>query len=118
VKAAIFKGTKTIEVGQRPDPRIQSPTDAIVRVVRGCVCGSDLWYYRGINQHQVGSIGHEYVGIVETIGDDVTTLGVGDFVIAPFTFNDGTCPACRNGYQSNCPHGGAFGNGQTDGGQG
>jgi alcohol dehydrogenase len=87
-------------------------------VVRGCVCGSDLWYYRGINQHKVGSIGHEYIGVVEAIGADVTELAEGDFVIAPFTFNDGTCPACRAGFQSNCEHGGAFGDGEIDGGQG
>ena len=74
MKAAIFKGKNTIEVGQRPDPQIQNPTDAIVRVVRGCVCGSDLWYYRGINQHKVGSIGHEYVGVVEAVGSDVEDL--------------------------------------------
>ena len=55
MKAAIFKAKGTIEVGERPDPTIENPTDAIVRVVRGCVCGSDLWYYRGINQHKVGS---------------------------------------------------------------
>ena len=118
MKAAIFKGKNTIEVGQRPDPRIQNPTDAIVRVVRGCVCGSDLWYYRGINKHKVGSIGHEYIGVVEAVGDAVTTLAVDDFVIAPFTYNDGTRPACLAGFQSNCEHGGAFGDGDTDGGQG
>jgi alcohol dehydrogenase len=118
VKAAIFRGKNTIEVGQRADPRIEDPTDAIVRVVRGCVCGSDLWYYRGINPHKVGSIGHEYIGVIEAVGRDVHDLAEGDFVIAPFTYNDGTCPACRAGYQSNCRHGGAFGNGDTDGGQG
>jgi len=118
VKAAIFQGPHTIEVGQRPDPTIENPTDAIVRVVRGCVCGSDLWYYRGINQHKVGSIGHEYIGVVDAVGDAVTDLVVGDFVIAPFTYNDGTCPACQHGYPSNCEHGGAFGNGDIDGGQG
>ena len=118
MKAAIFKGRNTIEVGERPDPQIQEPTDAVVRVVRGCVCGSDLWYYRGINQHKVGSIGHEYIGVIEAVGADVTTVAVGDFVIAPFTYNDGTCPACRDGFQSNCVHGGAFGNGDVDGGQG
>ena len=89
-----------------------------MRVVRGCVCGSDLWYYRGINPHKIGSIGHEYIGVVETVGDRVTTLSAGDFVIAPFTFSDGTCPACQAGFQSNCEHGGAFGNGDHDGGQG
>lgn len=118
MKAAIFKGKNTIEVGQRPDPTIENPTDAIVRVVRGCVCGSDLWYYRGINEHKVGSIGHEYIGVIEAVGDAVTDLAVGDLVIAPFTYNDGTCPACQHGYQSNCEHGGAFGNGDIDGGQG
>jgi len=118
VKAAIFKGKDTIEVGTRPEPRIEDPTDAVVRVVRGCVCGSDLWYYRGINAHKVGSIGHEYIGVIETVGPQVRDLAVGDFVIAPFTYNDGTCPACQAGYQSNCLHGGAFGNGDTDGGQG
>ena len=102
----------------RDDPHIQEASDAVVRVVRGCVCGSDLWYYRGINQHKVGSIGHEYIGVVEAVGPDVRDLAVGDFVIAPFTYNDGTCPACRAGFQSNCTHGGAFGNGVTDGGQG
>lgn len=118
MKAAIFKGKNTIEVGQRPDPQIQDPTDAIVRVVRGCVCGSDLWYYRGITPHQAGSIGHEYIGVIEAVGEEVTDLAVGDFVIAPFTYNDGTCPACVHGYQSNCEYGGAFGNGENDGGQG
>ena len=118
MKAAIFRGEKNIELGTRPDPAIENPTDAIVRVVRGCVCGSDLWYYRGISQHKVGSIGHEYIGVVETVGDDVKDLTVGDFVIAPFTYNDGTCPTCRAGFESNCVHGGAFGDGEHDGGQG
>jgi alcohol dehydrogenase len=118
MKAAIFRAEKNIELGERPDPQIQSPTDAIVRVVRGCVCGSDLWYYRGINTHKVGSIGHEYIGVIEAIGNDVTRLAVGDFVIAPFTFSDGTCPACQAGFESNCEHGGAFGDGDIDGGQG
>jgi threonine dehydrogenase-like Zn-dependent dehydrogenase len=118
VKAAIFEGTRTITVGLRPDPTIQEPTDAIVRVVRGCVCGSDLWYYRGINPHKIGTIGHEYVGVIEAVGAGVTDLVAGDFVIAPFTFSDGTCPACVAGYTSNCVHGGAFGDGNHDGGQG
>src|SRR6476659_9320628 len=111
MRAAIFRGERSIEVGERPDPQIQEASDAVVRVVRGCVCGSDLWYYRGINQHKVGSIGHEYIGVVESVGAAVEGLAVGDFVIAPFTYNDGTCPACRAGFQSNCASGGAFGNG-------
>lgn len=118
MRAAIYGGPGDITLGERPDPKIQNATDALVRVVRGCVCGSDLWYYRGINPHKVGSIGHEYIGVVEEVGAEVRDLAVGDFVIAPFTFNDGTCPACRAGFPSNCEHGGAFGNGENDGGQG
>ena len=118
MKAAVFKGKRQIEIGDRPNPTIQHATDAIVRVVRGCVCGSDLWYYRGSNPHKVGSIGHEYIGVIEQVGDEVDDLAVGDFVIAPFTFSDGTCPACRHGFQSDCTRGGAFGDGDTDGGQG
>jgi alcohol dehydrogenase len=118
MKAALFQGTGHIEVGQRPDPTIQEPTDAVVRVVRGCVCGSDLWYYRGINPHAVGSIGHEFIGVVEQTGDQITSPATGDLVIAPFTYNDGTCPACLHGFQANCIRGGSFGNGESDGGQG
>jgi threonine dehydrogenase-like Zn-dependent dehydrogenase len=118
MKAAIFRGPGAVDVGARPDPVIQEPTDAVVRVVRGCVCGSDLWYYRGVNQHAVGSIGHEFIGVVEAVGNAVTNLARGDFVIAPFTYSDGTCPACQHGFQSNCANGGAFGNGTIDGGQG
>jgi Alcohol dehydrogenase GroES-like domain len=105
-------------IAERLDPVIQEPTNAVVRVVRGCVCGSDLWYFRGVNNHAVGSIGHEFIGVVEQVGDGVGNLAPGDFVIAPFTYNDGTCPACQHGFQANCTHGGAFGNGTIDGGQG
>ena len=68
VKAAIFRGPGAVEVGERPDPVIEAPTDAVVRVVLACVCGSDLWYYRGETPHAVGSIGHEFIGVVEEIG--------------------------------------------------
>jgi threonine dehydrogenase-like Zn-dependent dehydrogenase len=118
MKAAIFKGKANVEIGERPDPKIEEQTDAVVRVVLSCVCGSDLWYYRGFNPHKVGSIGHEHIGVIEQVGDEVRELNPGDFVIAPFTFNDSTCPACKAGFQSNCEHGGSFGNGDNDGGQG
>jgi threonine dehydrogenase-like Zn-dependent dehydrogenase len=72
MRAAIFNGPKDITVGERPDPTIQDPTDAVVRVVLACVCGSDLRYFRGESDHPVGSIGHEFIGIVEDIGPDVT----------------------------------------------
>jgi threonine dehydrogenase-like Zn-dependent dehydrogenase len=118
MKAAIFNGPRSIELGERPDPQIQEPTDAVVRVVLGCVCGSDLWYYRGLSPHALGPIGHEFIGVVEEVGSDVHTLTKGDLVIAPFTFCDGTCATCRAGWPSNCLHGGSFGNHGIDGGQG
>ena len=118
MRAAIFNGPHSITVGQRPDPVIQEPTDAIVRVVLGCVCGSDLWYYRGDSDHAVGSIGHEFIGIVEDTGSDVVGIATGDLVIAPFVYCDMSCPHCRVGMTSYCLAGGSFGNGTTDGGQG
>ncbi len=118
MRAAIFKGPHSIEVGERPDPVITAPTDAVVRVVLGCVCGSDLWYWRGETPHAVGSIGHEFVGVVEDVGAEVRGIAVGDLVIAPFKYCDGTCPHCRAGVSSQCIAGGAFGDGKIDGGQG
>jgi threonine dehydrogenase-like Zn-dependent dehydrogenase len=118
MKAVIFNGPGKIELGERPDPKIQEPTDAVVRVVLGCVCGSDLWYYRGLSPHALGPIGHEFMGVVEEVGSDVHTLTKGDFVVAPFTYCDGTCANCRAGWPSNCLHGGSFGNHGIDGGQG
>lgn len=118
MRAAIFKGPRNVEVGDRPDPVIQEPTDAVVRVVLACVCGSDLWYYRGDTPHTVGSIGHEFIGVVEAVGSEVTGINVGDFVVAPFIFSDMSCPNCRNASTITCPRGGAFGNGHIDGGQG
>ena len=118
MKAVIFNGPGKIELGERPDPKIQEPTDAVVRVVLGCVCGSDLWYYRGLSPHALGPIGHEFMGVVEEVGSDVHTLTKGDLVIAPFTYCDGTSANCRAGWPSNCLHGGSFGNHGIDGGQG
>jgi hypothetical protein len=118
MRAAIFRGPRHIEVGTRPDPRIEVGTDAVVRVVLACVCGSDLWYYRGESEHAVGSIGHEFIGVVEEVGAAVDGLRVGALVVAPFIFSDMTCPHCRNGSTISCDVGGAFGNGTIDGGQG
>ena len=118
MRAAIFNGPHSITVGQRPDPTIHEPTDAVVRVVLGCVCGSDLWYYRGESPHAVGSIGHEFIGIVEDIGSEVHGIVKTDLVIAPFVFCDMSCPHCRAGVTSHCVAGGSFGNGEIDGGQG
>jgi threonine dehydrogenase-like Zn-dependent dehydrogenase len=118
MRAAIFNGPKDITLGHRPDPVIAAPTDAVVRVVLACVCGSDLWFYRGESEHPVGPVGHEFIGVVEAVGDDVGNLATGDLVIAPFIYSDGTCHHCRNGALLNCVAGGAFGDGETDGGQG
>ena len=118
MRAAIYNGPHSIEVGERPDPVIAAPNDAIVRVVLSCVCGSDLWYYRGESPHDLGAIGHEFIGVVEQVGPDVRGVAQGDFVIAPFIYCDGTCPHCLAGVTSQCVHGGGFGNHGIDGGQG
>jgi threonine dehydrogenase-like Zn-dependent dehydrogenase len=118
MRAAIFGGPRSIEVGDRPDPVVGEPTDAVVRVVLGCVCGSDLWYYRGKSPHALGPIGHEFIGVVEELGAEVRGVAKGDLVIAPFTYCDGTCAHCQAGWTSNCAHGGSFGNHGIDGGQG
>ena len=85
MKAAIFRGKGAIALGERPDATIKEPTDAVVRVVLACVCGSDLWYYRGQTNYPVGSpIGHEFLGVVEQVGQSVQTIAHSDLVIAPF----------------------------------
>src|SRR5438067_3552571 len=101
-----------------PRPVIAAPTDAIVRIVLSCVCGSDLWYYRGESPHDLGAIGHEFIGAVEQVGPEVRGVAQGDFVIAPFIYCDGTCSHCLAGVTSQCVHGGGFGNHGIDGGQG
>ena len=117
MRAAIFHEPRRIEAGDRPDASLQEPTDAIVRVVLACVCGSDLWYYRGDSPFEPGPIGHEFVGVVEEVGAEVGSLSEGDLVISPFAFSDGTCPNCQHGITTACMNGGFFPmNG--DGGQG
>jgi threonine dehydrogenase-like Zn-dependent dehydrogenase len=119
MKAAVFEGKGKITVQTVPDPIINSPDEAIVRVTMACICGSDLWFYRGITPMEPGSrIGHEFMGIVEAIGDDVKNLKVGDFVIAPFAISDGVCPECRVGETRFCRHGMFWGTNGFDAGQG
>ena len=118
MRATVYNGPYSLAVVERPDPVIQAPTDAVVRVSLGCVCGSDLWYYRGESPHALGPIGHEFIGVVEEIGAEVRGLARGDLVVAPFTFSDGSCPHCRAGVTSKCSSGGSFGNHGIDGGQG
>jgi len=117
MRAAIFNGPRDIVTMDRPDPVIRDASDAIVKVELACVCGSDLWYYRGESAHDHAGIGHEFIGTVETVGPAVTAVSVGDYVVAPFAFSDGTCPHCQAGFQTACPHGGFFGGNGQDGGQ-
>jgi len=104
MRAAVLYGKDDIRLEQIPEPTIRKPTDAIVRNAASCVCGSDLWHYRGINPPPAKPtpFGHEYCGVVEAVGDAVTTVKPGDFVIGSFFASDGTCPNCRNGFQSAC----------------
>src|SRR5687768_4928142 len=94
-----------VRVEEREDPKILKPTDAIIRITATCICGSDLWPYRGIEPIDHQAMGHEYVGIVEEIGSEVRTLKVGDFVVGSFVISDNTCEICQSGYQSQCVHG-------------
>lgn len=108
--ATYLHGPGDIRLDEVEDPRIMAPSDAIVRVVAACVCGSDLWGYRGINETpEPRAIGHELVGVVEEVGSDVRSLRPGDFVISPFTISDNDCPHCRVGMQSACDNVAYFG---------
>jgi threonine dehydrogenase-like Zn-dependent dehydrogenase len=109
VRATLIHAARDIRVEDVPDPAVQRPTDALVRVTAACVCGSDLWPYRGVTRtSEPHRIGHEFVGVVEEVGPDVSTLSVGDFVIAPFALSDGTCVHCRNGVHTSCVHGASW----------
>ncbi|WP_347354705.1 zinc-dependent alcohol dehydrogenase family protein [Intrasporangium sp.] len=115
MRATTIHGPGDIRVEQVPDPRIEEPTDAIVRVTAGCICGSDLWRYRGDNPITVGStIGHEAVGVVEQVGAQVRRVQVGDFVIVPFCHCDNTCANCLAGVQSACVRSGTTQSGQAE----
>ena len=117
MRAAIFHKPYSVTAGERPDAAIRVPSDAVVRVVLACVCGSDLWPYRGESPFEPGPIGHEFIGVVEDVGTEVRNVKKRDFVISPFAFSDGCCPNCQNGITTACMHGGFYPmNG--DGGQG
>ena len=105
MRGAVMHGPGEVRVEEREAPQIVEPTDAIIRVSAACVCGSDLWPYRGIGVEDSMwpmPMGHEYVGIVEEVGDAVTTVKPGQFVVGSFWASDNTCPICRAGYQSAC----------------
>jgi len=105
MKGAILYGPRDVRFEEREDPKIVEPTDAIIRIAATCVCGSDLWSYRGINRTvEPTPFGHEYCGIVEEVGRAVRSIKPGQFVIGSFFASDNTCPHCRAGYQTSCQH--------------
>lgn len=119
MRATTIHAPFDIRLSEVPDPVIEKPTDAVIKIVAGCICGSDLWPYRGENKITPGSrIGHEYVGIVQEVGAEVRSVKAGDFVVTPFVASDGTCPHCLAGYQSACQNLVGIGSKEADGGQG
>src|SRR5438105_5952477 len=105
MRGAMLYAPGDVRLEQRDDPTILEPTDAIIRLSATCVCGSDLWPYRGIETvHGPAPMGHEYVGVVEEVGSDVRAIKPGQFVIGSFFASDNTCEVCRAGYQSSCIH--------------
>jgi threonine dehydrogenase-like Zn-dependent dehydrogenase len=115
MRATTIHGPRDVRVTDVPDPTITAPTDAVVKVVAGCICGSDLWPYRGENDITPGdTIGHECIGIVEEVGAEVRSFRPGDFVIVPFDHCDNTCAHCRHGAQSACVNLGFTESGQAE----
>jgi threonine dehydrogenase-like Zn-dependent dehydrogenase len=118
MRATLIYGAGDVRVEDVPDPTLQEPTDALVRVLHACVCGSDLWPYRSMAASEQGSrMGHEFLGVVEDVGSEVSGLNAGDLVVAPFVWADNTCDFCTEGLQTSCRHGGLWGR-DGDGGQG
>jgi threonine dehydrogenase-like Zn-dependent dehydrogenase len=107
-----------VRIENVPDARLIEPTDAVVRVSRASICGSDLWPYATLQRTETGRrMGHEAIGVVEDVGADVRTMKAGDLVVMPFAFSDGTCVFCDEGLQTSCIHGGFFGTGDVGGAQ-
>src|SRR6266568_2619975 len=118
MRATVMYGAGDVRIEKVPDPQIVEPTDALIRVTRACVCGSDLWPYQKMERSVSGRVmGHEAIGVVEDVGADVRTIKGGDFVIMPFAFSDGTCVFCHDGLQTSCIHGGFFGTTEVAGAQ-
>src|SRR6266511_3579743 len=105
MRGAVMHAPGDVRVEHRPDPKVLQPTDAIVRLSATCICGSDLWPWRGLDT--IGGptpMGHEYVGVVEEVGSGVRTVRAGQFVVGSFFASDNTCEICKAGYQSSCIH--------------
>jgi threonine dehydrogenase-like Zn-dependent dehydrogenase len=119
MRATVMYGAGDVRVENVPDARLVEPTDALLRVTRACICGSDLWPYTQMEPTETGRrMGHEFVGVIEDVGADVRTVKPGDIVVAPFAWSDGTCVFCQEGLQTSCLHGGFWGGTELDGGQG
>ncbi len=119
MRATVMFGAGDVRIQEVPDASISQPTDALVRVTRACICGSDLWPYKSMPASEEGArMGHEFIGVVEEVGSSVSTLKRGDVVVAPFVYSDGTCQFCDDGLQTSCVSGGFWGVGDVDGGQG
>jgi threonine dehydrogenase-like Zn-dependent dehydrogenase len=118
MRAAVMHGAGDVRIETVPDARLIESTDALVRVTRACICGSDLWPYRTLEYSDAGRpMGHEAIGVVDAVGAEVRTMKIGDVVVMPFAYSDGTCVFCHEGLQTSCIHGGFFGTGEVDGAQ-
>ena len=112
-------GAGDVRIENVPDAHLIEPTDALVRITRAAICGSDLWPYNSLPVSESGRrMGHEFIGVVEAVGGDVRTVKAGNVVVAPFLYSDGTCVFCREGLHTSCLHGGRYGADDVDGGQG
>ena len=114
MKAAVLSGPRELRVDEVPDPSLVTPTDAVVRITASCICGSDLWHYRGFTEKR-GRIGHEFVGVVEQVGSEVGTVRPGDLVIAPFVISCDVCAPCRSGWPTSCVRGAGWAGDDRDG---
>ena len=119
MRATLMYGPGDVRVETVPDTGLIEPTDAVVVVTRAAICGSDLWPYKSMEPTETGRrMGHEFIGVVDAVGDDVRTLQAGDVVVTPFVWSDGTCVFCQEGLHTSCLHGGRYGSDGVDGGQG
>lgn len=118
MRATVMHSAGDVRIEDVPDAKLVDPTDALIRITRACICGSDLWPYKNMEPTEGGrQMGHEAIGVVEEVGAEVNTVKPGDVVVMPFAFSDGTCLFCEDGLQTECVHGGFFGSNEVGGAQ-